>query len=239
MLNISSSFQNSMRLFAVGDIHGCGTALETLLAALSLQEGDKLIGLGDYVNKGPETMDAVEQLIQLYDRGILVPLLGNHELQWKLAHQLWLPEHQQQELIDRQTLNSYAPWGREGTLADIPERHWRFIEEACLAWLTTDNYVFVHANLDEQKPLFDQPSSALFWDKFNHPQPHCSGKTMVCGHTPQRDGIPINLGHAICLDTAACEGQWLSCLDINSGEVWQANQRRQLRRLHIDSFLKN
>jgi serine/threonine protein phosphatase 1 len=60
---------------------------------------------------------------------------------------------------------------------------------------------------------------------------------MICGHTPQRDGKPVNLGYAICLDTAACEGQWLTGLEVTSGKVLQTNQQRQVRRSHIQDYL--
>jgi serine/threonine protein phosphatase 1 len=228
-----------MRLFAVGDIHGCRTAFDVILSAIQLQPGDKIICLGDYINKGPETSGVIDRLIQLHNKGVVIPLLGNHELKWKLARKLQQPTQGQDVLIDNSTLKSYSSPNQVGSLEDIPEQHWRFVEEACLAWFATDDHIFIHANLNEHTPLIDQPPSALFWDKFNDPQPHCSGKTMVCGHTPQRDGNPINLGHAICLDTAACEGHWLTCLEIYSGEVWQANQRRELRRAHIHDYSVN
>ena len=81
-------------------------------------------------------------------------------------------------------------------------------------------------------------TTCLFFDKFKDPKPHISGKTLICGHTPQRDGKPLNIGHAICLDTAACEGQWLTCLDVLGGQVWQTNQRRELRTSRIEDYLR-
>ena len=222
-----------MRLFAIGDIHGCGTALEVLLSVLNLRSYDRVIALGDYLNKGPETKFVFDQLLQLVGKGLLIPLLGNHELNMLAARQIGQPQTDDRVLVDQNTLNSYGPEGELGRLDDIPEQHWRLVEAACLNWLTIDNYIFVHAMLAADQPLVKQPRSALFWDKFKDPRPHCSGKTMVCGHTPQRDGTPINLGHAICLDTAACEGHWLTGLEVYSGEVWQTNQQRQVRRSHI------
>ena len=52
-----------MRLLAIGDIHGCATALEVLLAAVNLRAGGTIIGLGDYINKGPETKATLDKLI--------------------------------------------------------------------------------------------------------------------------------------------------------------------------------
>jgi serine/threonine protein phosphatase 1 len=78
-------------------------------------------------------------------------------------------------------------------------------------------------------PCLTHPSSLIFHPSFNDPRPHESGKIMVCGHTPQKSGIPRSIGHAVCIDTCACGNGWLTCLDVSSGKCWQANQRRETR----------
>jgi serine/threonine protein phosphatase 1 len=68
----------------------------------------------------------------------------------------------------------------------------------------------------------------LLWEKLHDPLPHVSGKVMVCGHTKQNSGVPLNLGHAVCIDTGVYEPDgWLTCLDVRTGQYWQANQRGQ------------
>ena len=52
---------------------------------------------------------------------------------------------------------------------------------------------------------------------------------MVCGHTAQKSGVPLVTGHAICLETWCSGRGWLSCLDLGSGLVHQANQGRATR----------
>lgn len=225
-----------MRLLAVGDIHGCATALETLLAALDLRTGDKLVGLGDYINKGPETKKTLNILTQLFERGFLIPLLGNHELKLLSALQNGNAQLGSDRLVDPATLASYADATGNLSLDGIPTAHQHFLQHHCRRGLETDRHIFVHATLDADKPLIEQSSQALFWDKLQDPQPHYSGKIMICGHTPQRNGLPLNLGHAICLDTAACEGQWLSCMDVDSGQVWQTNQNGEMRQFNIQDF---
>lgn len=224
-----------MRLFAIGDIHGCATALDTLLSAIRLGKDDKLVALGDYINKGPETKATLDYLLTLYNKGYLIPLLGNHELKLLAAGQYCQPQVGNHLLVDEHTFSSYGKQGEMGDLSDIPNAHWAFVRDLCQHWFETDSHIFVHANLQPNLPLSEQPQSALFWDKFNAPPPHISGKVMVCGHTPQRSGQPLNLGHAICLDTAACEGGWLTCLEVNSGQIWQANQRRELKTSQLES----
>ena len=50
-------------------------------------------------------------------------------------------------------------------------------------------------------------------------------------------GLPLNVGHAVCLDTWVYGQGWLTCLDVSSGQIWQANQRGQRRGAHLDDFL--
>jgi len=225
-----------MRLFAIGDVHGCATALRVILAAIGLRPGDKIVSLGDYINKGPDTKAVLDQLIQLFNHGILIPLLGNHELKLLEAARVRQTQTRAGVLVDSYTLGSYGQDNDAGGLACIPDEHWRFVREGCLIWFASEHHIFVHASLEADKPLTQQSHQALFWNKFVDPLPHMSGKTLVCGHTPQRDGRPINIGHAICLDTAACEGHWLTCLDVNSGQVWQANQQGRLRTSNIKDY---
>ena len=79
-------------------------------------------------------------------------------------------------------------------------------------------------------PLADQPAYMLRWEPFGDGGPAAeSGQILVCGHTPQPTGWPLDVGHAICIDTHACRDGWLSCLDARSGRVWQANEAGETR----------
>jgi serine/threonine protein phosphatase 1 len=60
---------------------------------------------------------------------------------------------------------------------------------------------------------------------------------MVCGHTEQQSGVPLNVGHAVCLDTWVYGQGWLTCLDVASGQIWQANQRGQRRGSNLNDYL--
>ena len=84
--------------------------------------------------------------------------------------------------------------------------------------------------------LIDQPDEVVFWKHLNAgiPDPHASGKIAVVGHTPQHEGDVLNLGHILAIDTYCYGDQWLSAVDVESGTVWQANNRGDLRMSHID-----
>jgi diadenosine tetraphosphatase ApaH/serine/threonine PP2A family protein phosphatase len=64
------------RVIAVGDIHGCAWEFEQLVERLALTRHDRLILLGDLINRGPESA----RVISLARTHAHRSLLGNHEL---------------------------------------------------------------------------------------------------------------------------------------------------------------
>lgn len=225
-----------MRYLAIGDIHGCSKALDLLLAVVQPQLEDVIITLGDYFNKGPDSKGVIERLIQLSQTHHLIPLSGNHELELLQARNHNFDGSAELDLLGIETLISYGLSDRGNTLATIPYSHWEFLEHKCISSWESQHHIFVHANLDPKLPLSQQSDHHLFWEKFNQPLPHYSGKIMICGHTSQKNGEPINLGHAVCIDTWACGEGWLTCLDVYGGQIWQTNQQGQIRRGRIEQF---
>src|SRR3954464_14199122 len=66
------------RLIAIGDIHGCHREFGDLLARLQLTKADRLILLGDLINRGPDS----HRVIAMAQEQGAVALLGNHELRF-------------------------------------------------------------------------------------------------------------------------------------------------------------
>ena len=219
------------RTLAIGDIHGCLTALDTLLGFLQPTPDDQLVFLGDYVDRGPDSRGVLNRLIELKKTGQVVCLRGNHEIMMLGATQgrddfrFWLT------FGGAEAMASYARPSGIVTLDDIPDAHWQFIRHGLVDWYETDTHIFVHANLHPDKPLDEQISDWLHWQaiKAEWHKPHVSGKTMICGHTQQQSGLPLRLFQAVCIDTWAYGDGWLTCLDVESGEYWQANEFGQTR----------
>jgi serine/threonine protein phosphatase 1 len=74
-----------MRYLAIGDIHGCFTALRTLAEFVPIGPEDRLITLGDYVDRGPDSAAVIDWLIHREEQGGLVAIRGNHEVMMMLA----------------------------------------------------------------------------------------------------------------------------------------------------------
>ena len=163
----------------------------------------------------------------------VVSLRGNHEQMMMDARLGGVNEDAWLSFGGRETLASY---GSPGTLADVPERHWRFLEEECVDWYETDEYFYVHGNVDPELPLAEQPLETLYYAKFDAALPHVSGKTMICGHTAQKSGVPADLGFAVCIDTWVYGDGWLTCLDVPTGRVWQADQKGRRRTAWLNDF---
>jgi len=222
-----------MRILAIGDIHGCYTAFDKLLDKVKLKSDDIIITLGDYVDRGPDSKKVIDRLIKLHKTGQLIALRGNHEVMMneagnnKLDLEYWL------NAGGRETLVSYS---KKANLTSVPDEHWNFIKNVCVNYWETETHFFVHGNAAPNLPLNQQTEEYLFWRKFYQSQPHFSGKVMVCGHTAQKDGLPFNLGYAICIDTWVYGKGWLTCLDVTTGKVWQTNQQGKLRTAFIDEF---
>jgi len=133
-------------------------------------------------------------------------------------------------------LASYAHLG-DGELTGVPDAHWEFLQNRLLDYHELDDCFCVHASAHPTTSLPEQTAMWLHWESFQTPMgiiaPHESGKTMICGHTPQKNGLPAHHGHIICIDTYIHGGGWLTCLDLDTNDAWQANQQGETRRFEV------
>lgn len=217
------------RVFAIGDIHGCYTALQTLLQVVPLTLQDRLITLGDYLDRGPDSRQVVEWVIERTQKQQCIPLRGNHEVMLLDALQGNIPLSTWIRFGGREALQSYSQDRRSLNPEEIPVEHLRFLDHDLLPGFETEHHLFVHGYLNSRLPLSQQNPDELYWRRFEEIQPHVSGKIVVCGHTAQKSGLPKHRGHAICIDTWVYGNGWLTCLDVESGQYWQANQSGKSR----------
>lgn len=215
-----------MRRFAIGDIHGCSKALRTVIETIDPQPEDELVFLGDYVDRGPDSRNVVDQIIEVGGRCNIVPLRGNHEIMMMgvaiggLDDTVWLANG------GRATVTSYG-----GCLSRIPTKHLAFFQGLAPFYETEDS-IFVHAGYHPQVALHQQTEATMFWTHLPSllPMPHESGKRVFLGHTPQPGGNVLDGGHVVCIDTYCFGNGYLTAFNVDTNEVIQADRHGHLRR---------
>jgi serine/threonine protein phosphatase 1 len=220
---------SSKRFFAIGDIHGCATALRPLIESIDPKPKDTIVVLGDVIDWGPDSRDCIRQLIDLSNRCHLILIRGNHEemlfaaLESEPALRSWL------DLGGEETLKSYPYRGGDEF---IDHDHIQFLRANARDYHETDEFIFVHASYDPNKPMAEQSNTTLQWE-FVEPEKmrrHYSGKIVIAGHTPQTSGEVLDLGFLKVIDTDCCRGGWLTALEVLSGDIIQANKAAIVRR---------
>ena len=200
------------KIFAIGDIHGQFDKLFLLINKIDIDfKKDKLVFLGDYIDRGPDTFKVIEYLIDLKKKGSnLIFLKGNHE---ELLENYLAGIDRSNFLLNggQQTLESYLKENQQSTVA-IPEKHLDFYNSLDY-YHETEKYIFVHAGLKDKIPLASQNVSDLLWIRKNFiKSKYDFGKQVVFGHTPFRQ--PLVLPNKIGIDTGAGYGKKLTCVKL-------------------------
>jgi hypothetical protein len=155
------------------------------------------------VDRGIDSKGVLDMLIELSKWSRVVPILGNHDEMMLKSRANQSVFRNWMEIGRITALDSYGDTGR---IRHIPRGQFRFLE-SCVPYFESGTHNFTHANYDPTVP-FDQQTEAmlrwrLLWDHVLGP--HCSGKTVVVGHTPQDE--VLNLGYLVCIDTGCgCDG---------------------------------
>jgi diadenosine tetraphosphatase ApaH/serine/threonine PP2A family protein phosphatase len=140
------------RIIAIGDVHGCAVEFEELLNALELDEVDRVIQVGDLVNRGPDSHRVVE-LARIYE---VESILGNHEVRLLRYHR----EGRKDQLKD-------YDWP---TIGQLTKEDWAYLESLPKFKYGADsNLVCVHGgflpDIPWQKQDIDTITSIQVIDK--------------------------------------------------------------------------
>lgn len=201
------------KIFAIGDIHGHLDKLVALIDKISVDfEHDRLIFLGDYVDRGPNSYGVVEYLIELKKKcSRCVFLKGNHEY---MLEKYLVDGDSFTYMLNggRQTIESYLKHTPTASETLIPARHRAFFD-SLLMYFETEDYIFVHAGLRPKIPLEKQSVQDMLWIRYDFIESaYNHGKKIVFGHTPISS--PKIEPNKISLDTGVAYGGRLTCVQL-------------------------
>jgi serine/threonine protein phosphatase 1 len=211
------------RILAISDIHGYYNEFIQLLEKAEYNPSeDKLIILGDMIDRGPESHKTVHTIKGM--RNVIV-LKGNHEdmmvryanlgdTNWffnggRSAYQDYLSEAGRLGIDENELIREDAAY-----FNSLPHYH----EE--------EDYIFVHAGLIPETPLHMQDTRAMLWirDEFIFSK-YDWGKKIIFGHTPM-DKVYI-AKNKIGIDTGCFFSGTLTCLELPSERVIQVQGQRK------------
>jgi serine/threonine protein phosphatase 1 len=236
---VMNSGSQPQRLIAIGDLHGQRDMLRRLLNVVQPTAADRLVFLGDYIDRGPDSCGLLSTLIALQQRfPDTVFLRGNHDqmlldalVEVGVRHDVRLrdicPRYQEDvgsfSDVDifysnggRSTLASYET----NKLTDIPQEHVTFLEHTRLWWLY-DPFLFIHAGVQPGIPVEKQSIFTLLWAR-NLP-PSSDGTIQVVGHSPTPNNWPTFDDGRYAMDTGAGHNRLLTACDVLTREVWQVS----------------
>lgn len=184
--------------YAIADLHGRFDLLKTALESIASHAADveyRVVTLGDYVDRGPESRQVVEHLMKSQAAGqSLICLKGNHEFMMHEALTTSLASDRWARNGGETTLKSYND--------EVPSSHLHWVKN--LATMHVDRHrVFVHAGVDPTKALDEQIEEFMLWHRYpaNADIGH-RGRHVVHGHTPNPRG-PERYRNRTNLDTLA------------------------------------
>jgi serine/threonine protein phosphatase 1 len=173
-----------MRTFVISDIHGNNELFRRSLKAIGLKKSDRLILLGDLIDRGQDSKGVLDTIFLLRDNGFNVEcLFGNHE-QMLLDATLSSPMFSQWIVNGGdKTLSSFLT----RSLDKIPLRYFDLIR-TFKYYIQEDDFIFVHAALNMK---IDDPYSdiqTLLWERDAYKFYDISwigNRTLIHGHDPQ------------------------------------------------------
>ena len=221
------------KLFAIGDVHGCATELRTLLNQLPLTPDSTIVFIGDYIDRGPQSKEVVDTILELSRSHRVIPLMGNHESM--LLDFLADPQSEGAGMfIYNGGSATLASYGNDRGEFHIPDTHLAFFKDLPLIH-QTDRYFFVHAGVP------NIPLEALDVEKYRlqmlwirkpfHRSDFTWSRKIVHGHTPVAE---VELcRNRINIDTGCALNRYLTAIELPEQIIYSVARQPRAQRVHL------
>jgi serine/threonine protein phosphatase 1 len=220
-----------VRIYAIGDVHGRLDLLRKMYAAIGAEGAEvrdwRIVHLGDYVDRGPQSREVIDFLIEAEQDPRITTLCGNHDI--GMVDFLATPDAA--GLFARYggdaTARSYGVDLLFGTTEEfvaahaaferaVPQAHRDFLK-GLKFWVEMGDFFFCHAGIRPGVPLDKQDPTDLIWIRQAfHYHAGLHPKVIVHGHTPTEQ--PELLPNRVNVDTGAYFSGVLTALVIEGAE---------------------
>lgn len=237
---LATGLPSDVLIYAIGDIHGRDDLLKDVHDLIDddrLRTGDKKksieIYIGDYVDRGPNSRDVIDRLINRKKLHNCHFLRGNHEvllmryLEKNLLLSAWKKCGGLPTIASYGVSSASLATSKDEThiqtqfLAKVPENHLEFFRST-IPYCVAGNFLFVHAGIRPGIPLQDQSEDDIFWIRREFLESTTDlGHIVVHGHSPVHE-VEFKQNR-INIDTGAFLSGKLTCLRIDESGAREIN----------------
>lgn len=193
----------SSRTFVIGDVHGCSATLKELLDSIcGININDKLIFVGDLIDKGPDSKAVLDYVLKLKELNYEITYIrGNHE-------QMML-----NSLDNAKAMKDWFRNGGKNTLDNFDVYHPGFIEDKYIDFILSskyyclmDKFVVTHAglNFNIDNPFNDTAKMLSARGDYCDSE-KIGNRKLIVGHTPTSlDKIKSSIYHSLIKIDGGC-----------------------------------
>jgi len=211
------------KIYVISDIHGNSKLLNEMLLKINLTKNDLLIIAGDSCDRGKNSSEVYEIVINLInDNYNVIHLKGNHEVMFY------------EYMVNNE---NYERWIRNGGNYTIDsynnkalmDKHLEFISEMEYI-IETDNYYIIHAGINPENSIENQIPRDLVWirDEFINSKVKLN-KKIIFGHTINKDGKIRFLKDKIAIDCGSYINNVLGTLELKTGFEYYVGEKMEKR----------
>lgn len=213
------------RLIAIGDIHGCHEEFGELLELVAPRADDRLILLGDLINRGPSS----SRVIDIARAHNAISLLGNHELRllnYRRTRDLKYAKEQDLETYDQLRPEDWAYMEAMLLTYEVEELNIVCVHGGFLpgvAWRRQPAEVITRIQIIDRNGApgkrADSPDAPYWADLWSGPP------FVIYGHTPRPD--IYKLKWSVGIDTACVMGGHLTAYVLPEKRFLQVKARKR------------
>lgn len=224
-------------MYIIGDLHANVGELKKLMSLLEIKAGDKIIFLGDLIDKNIETKKTIDLLNEISSKHDCVFIKGDHEFVWEryLMHN---------DIARQDFILNYGGVAALQKFTDDPKdlvinnkiveiksflQPYLDLIQISQDFYLLDEYLIMHAGLlesqlDQEKISIDEENYFLREDKMNFDKKYLGKYKIIAGHTYFSKEPFIKPGY-INIDLGAGSDGFLGAFDTKNKKVIRSDSK--------------
>ena len=168
-----------MNKWVFGDCHGEVYKLKEIFKLAPIEEGDRIICLGDIVDRGEYTYECIELLLEMNRKYEMIYIRGNHDDAfinglrdgnfhlWKQGARETVKSYIRALKLDREIGDKMSGYTTDFEPTDVPPRHNQFLFSKMLPYyIDEDLNCFVHGGFNRHSFIeLQEPEDIYWWDR--------------------------------------------------------------------------